>query len=174
MREILLFSVFTFTLVSCGPTVKINKSSGTDFGAVKSFAFMEYDIENKTDIEPYKPNIDLTLMAVRKELKSKGLSESDDADVHINIGVVIEPEIVTRETQLYEAPRYMGQRNYSWSSEEVVAGKYEKGTLYVDMVTAEDSKIIWEGIASARIQKNKEKMGLIIQKAVAKMFKNYP
>jgi len=105
------------------------------------------------------------------ELESRGLQQGENPDLAVNIGVVIEEEVQTRETD-YRDIRYMGQRNYHWEVEEVVVGVYKVGTISVEMVDTEADNAVWEESSSnvLRKQKNARKR---IDKGVARIFKKF-
>jgi hypothetical protein len=61
--------------------------------------------------------------------------------------IVVKEQVQTRQTDFRTdgLPRYMGQRRYSWKSEEIVVGKYREGTLMIDLVDAVNNKMVWQG-----------------------------
>ncbi len=67
----------------------------------------------------------------------------------------------------------MGQRRYSWKSEEVVTGKYREGTIVIDFVDAANNRMVWQGGASGIIpEKTKnfnEEINQVISEVIAKV-----
>ena len=108
-----------------------------------------------------------------RELETRGLSQSDNPDLHVNIGVVVKEEVQTRETNVREDMRYLGQRNYTWQVQEVPVGTYNEGTVTIDLVDAAKGELVWEGVASAVILKNNKKMQKRIDSGVKKAFKKF-
>ena len=97
----------------------------------KTFDFLDFDIKLLIEYKVNPENVDYLKSIIAKELEASGLEQSENPDLAINIGVVIEEETQTRETD-YRDMRYMGQRNYHWEVEEVVVGVYNVGTISVE------------------------------------------
>ena len=134
---------------------------------------MEYDVQILVDVERRPENVDHLKAAITRELEAKGLSQSDDPDLFVNIGVVVKEEIQTRETDVRTDMHYLGQRNYSWQSQEVPIGTYNEGTVNIDLVDAAKNERVWEGSASAVILKNNDKMQKRIDSGMKKAFKKF-
>lgn len=137
----------------------------------KTFDFLDFDIKLLTEYKTNPENVDYLKSAIAKELEARGLQQSKNPDLAVNIGVVVEEETQTRETD-YRDMRYMGQRNYHWEVGEVVVGVYKVGTVSVEMVDTEDNNAVWEESSSnvLRKQKNVRKR---IDKGVARIFKKF-
>jgi len=137
----------------------------------QTFNFLEYDAQILVDVERRPENVDYLKAAIARELEAKGLSQSDDPDLFVNIGVVVKEEIQTRETDIRTDMHYLGQRNYSWQAQEVPIGTYNEGTVNIDLVDAAKNERVWEGSASAVILKNNTKMQKRIDSGMKKALK---
>jgi hypothetical protein len=51
---------------------------------------------------------------------------------------------------------------------------YEVGTLVLDMYDAQTKRLVWRGVATKTVSKKPEKNEKALEKAVEKMFKNFP
>ena len=140
----------------------------------KTFRVVEIKIENETALEPQKANLERLVKAIHTEMGKKGFNKSKDSDLLINIGITMKEQVTTRETDIRDAPVYMGQRNYHWESEEVVVGRYDEGSAILHMVDTEANKLIWEGAAIGTLSKSEEKMEKRINLAMEKLFKKFP
>ncbi|HEX5169251.1 MAG TPA: DUF4136 domain-containing protein [Cyclobacteriaceae bacterium] len=146
-------------ICSCAPQVKIvgtKPAEGTSLNNYKTFDFYQFN----TEVVP-SPTFNLRTGwlkdEIAKQLNARGLSQSsDNPDLLVNIGVVIEEKVQTRETTIRDAPMYTGQRNYSWQSQEVAVGTYEEGTVTIDLVDRMKNEMIWEGVASSILVKSDE------------------
>ena len=69
-----------------------------------------------------------------------------------------------------DAPRYIGQRNYHWESEEVVVNRYKEGTVTVHFVDRQTNKLVSEGIASAVVVEKDAAVRKNIADGVQKLF----
>ena len=150
--------------------------AGSSIGAIaqyQTYNFLEFDSQVLVDIERRPENVDYLKAAISRELEARGLAQADDPDLHVNIGVVVKEEVQTRETNVREDMRYLGQRNYTWQSQEVPVGTYNEGTVTIDLVDAAKNELVWEGKASSVILKNNKKMQKRIDSGVKKAFKKF-
>jgi hypothetical protein len=145
-----------------------------DFGQLKTFKFTEdainYDIQEL--------NRKRILDAIRDQLISKGMSESQDADILVNFYFNAHQEQrQTANTNYYGAG---GRYNYRWgagfSSTTIDVESYIAGTIFIDLIDDESNSLIWQGRGTGTLQENisPEKREKRINKAIAKIFKKYP
>ncbi len=139
----------------------------------KTFGFLDFDIKVLIDIETRPENLEFLKAAIQRELEAKGLVRSDSPDLLVNIGVLIEEKVQTRETNARQDMHYMGQRNYHWEVEEVPVGTYTEGTVNIDLVDAAQNKRVWEGSASSVLVKKNTKMQKRIDQGIKKAFKKF-
>jgi len=137
----------------------------------QTFDFLDFDVQLLTDHKINQENVDYLKTAITKQLEAKGLSQGSNPDLAVNIGVVVEEETQTRETDIRDM-RYMGQRNYHWEVEEVVVGVYKVGTVSVELVDTRANKAVWEKSDSNVIRKQKG-VQKKIDKGVARIFKKF-
>ena len=138
----------------------------------QTFDFLDLDVELLTEHQINQENADYLKTAIARELTAKGLEQSSNPDLAVNIGVVVEEEVQTRETDIRDM-RYMGQRNYHWEVEEVVVGVYKVGTVSVELVDTKANKAVWEESESNVINKKQKNVQKKIDKGVSKIFKNF-
>ena len=174
LKIIFLASLVLFA-AGCSSVKILPTDIGPDFllSNYKSYDFFQIDAE----IDPF-PEFDKRIGWIKEELKNqlelKGLNQTkENPDLLINIGIVIEEKIQTRETDFRtDAPRYMGTRNYSWKSEEIEVRRYNKGTVTVDIISAENKVLEWQGVAQGVIVKKDEASKKNIAVGAQKMFEN--
>jgi hypothetical protein len=138
----------------------------------QTFDFLDFDVKVLTGHQINHDNIDYLKTAIAKELRSKGLKIAPNPDLAVNIGVVIEEEVQTRETD-YQDMHYMGQRNYYWEVQEEPVGKYKVGTVSIELVDTKDNEVVWQGSEKNLINKNPKKVQRKIDKGAARIFKNF-
>lgn len=138
----------------------------------QTFDFLDFDVKVLTEHQVNEQNVEYMKTAITKELESRGLQKAPNPDLAINIGLVVEEEVQTRETDIRDM-RYMGQRNYHWEVEEVPVGVYKMGTVSVEMVDTRENKVIWREQEKNVINKNPSKVRNKIDKGVARMFKKF-
>ncbi len=137
----------------------------------QTFDFLDFDIKILTTHITNQENVDYLKTAIARELESKGLEQASNPDLAVNIGVVVEEEVQTRETDIRDM-RYMGQRNYHWQVEEVEVGTYKVGTVSIDLVDTKENKLVWSESDRNVINKNQKKVRKKIDKGVKRIFKN--
>lgn len=146
-----------------------------DLGKYKTFKFYEITLDNKTDWEPRQENLEKLKTAIRRELEARNYQyDESNADLLVNIGLVLTKEVQTRETDIRDAPAYVGQRNYTWQSQEVVIRQWDAGTLIVDLVDAKENELRWQGVIKEVLTKNQKKAEERINASVAEVFKKFP
>jgi hypothetical protein len=144
--------------------------TGFRLGNYKTFDF--FIVEGSGDTtENFDANAQLIMQAISRELQSRGLQPNGvKPDLLVNIGIVVREKVQTRETNIREAPRYIGQRRYSWKSEQVEVGRYKEGTVTVDLVDRVENNLVWKGVVEGTIPTKKEKIEPTINKGVSELF----
>jgi hypothetical protein len=155
-------------LSSCGSTVKMTRYVQEPEAKISDYkTYNFHDVQAQGTIPPeYKHRIDLIQQEFGKYMESLGLTRNtENPDLLINIGLVVEEKIQTRETDFRtDRPLYTGQRNYSWKSEEVEVGRYHEGTVTMDWVDRAKGKRMWEFVLTSIMAKKDETSLKNIQK----------
>ncbi|OJV18321.1 MAG: hypothetical protein BGO21_22425 [Dyadobacter sp. 50-39] len=178
MKKTLPLLCFVSLITACNPSyklLKVKKENTFRLADYPTYGF--YDIEAKGDTvsRNFEKNVGIIKDAIAKNLQTRGLDEARDPSLKINIALNVQEQLQTRQTdfQTDGLPRYMGQRRYSWKSEEVVTGKYREGTIVIDLVDAANNRMVWQGGASGIIpEKTKsftEDINQVISEIVARM-----
>lgn len=169
---------FSVLLSACGSSYKILKTRKADsfkLSDYPTYGFFDVEATGDTLSRNYEQNVGIIKEAIAKNLQARGLDEARDASLKINIALNVKEQVQTRQTDFRTdgLPRYMGQRRYSWKSEEVVTGKYREGTIVVDLVDAANNRMVWQGGASGIIPEKtknfKEDINQAISEVVAKI-----
>lgn len=145
-----------------------------DFSQYKTFKFTE----DASNYEMQELNRKRMLDAIRNELISKGLSESDKADVFVNFYINAHQEQrQTANTNYYGAGgRYAYRWGAGFSTTTIDVESYIAGTVFIDLIDAGENNLVWQGRGDGTYDENisPEKREKRINKGVAKIFKNYP
>lgn len=174
MKMLLLVVLLSCAACSSVRVESTTQAPGVDFSAYKTYNFMDVTARNEDAFRGSGAGIEQLKQAVARQLEQRGYHRADAPDLWVNIGVVTQEKVQTRETNLWDAPRYIGQRNYHWQSQEVPVGSYREGTATVDIVDAARNEQIWQGVAASALGKNPEKLNARIDEGIATMFKRYP
>ena len=174
--RILIALSLVLAFAACSSVHVREVDADKDFNLAEYNTFTFYDSNNDSDtlLGEYQEEMNLIKKEVAEQLQARGLSQSPEADLMVNIGAVVEEKLQTRPTTIQEAPVYIGQRRYHWESKEVVTGRYNVGTVTVHLVDREENKLVWKGVAEGVISKNQEKLRKNIAEGVSKLFKKVP
>lgn len=156
----------------CSPVkiLKTDKADGFLLANYKSFDFVPVTF-NGVESPSFNTRVAWLKEEIVKQLTQRGLQQSSaDPDLLVNIGIVIEEKTQTRETTIRDAPMYMGQRNYTWQSQEIPVGTYNEGTVTVELVDRVKNDMVWEGVASSVVQKKNEASKQNIAEGMEKLF----
>ena len=158
-----------------GVTIKnVQQADGFALSKYKTFGFFDVDASGDALGKNYADNLDLLKKAITKQFLNKGLSLADaNPDVKVNIGIVVSQEVQTRETSFNDPGdrvAYMGQRNYSWHSQEVVVGTYKQGSVTLDLVDRESGKLVWQGTATSVVPEKQKNVPVVIEDAMTLLF----
>lgn len=174
------FIVFIYLIMLAGcsssKVLKTEKSEGVDFSSYKTFDFYKVEARGDTNSQKYNESIEKLEDAIAIKMQKFGyLLSKTNPDILINVGVVVMEKIQTRQTDLRtDAPRYIGQRRYSWKSQEVETGRYRQGTVTVEVVDRKQNKLVWQGVIEDIIPQKDAKLERTIKKGVEKLFASYP
>ncbi|HLT72643.1 MAG TPA: DUF4136 domain-containing protein [Cyclobacteriaceae bacterium] len=155
MKSFIALTVIA-AVTACSPVkiVSIDKADDFSLASYKTFDFVDVDVSG-ADSPSFSDRVEWIKDEISRQLSQKGLTQtSTSPELLLNIGVVVEEKEQTRETTLMDAPRYMGQRNYHWESQDVVVNHYKQGTVTVDFVDSKTNSRVCEAVASAVVVKN--------------------
>lgn len=176
---ILILLAVSFTGCSRYRVVRNQRDQSATWNAYRTFAFVD---TNRIDPVPggaYQTAIEQIKRAVAAELNGRGYqlvandSSANQSDLLVNVGAVVNEKTQTRPTTIYEAPRYIGQRRYSWQSQEVPVGTYKEGTLSLHVVDRKQNALVWDAAVSGVLGK-KGITAEQINEAVHSVFAKFP
>ena len=161
--------VFSQTIVS------YDKAKDIDFSKYKTYQISSLDVKTIPEFEPKVSGLNLILEEIAKQMESRGfIKVVQNPDLIVNLGVSIVSKDQTKETNIQDAPLYMGQRDYQWESKEVVIGSYNEGTVTLDLVDTQKEKLIWQVVGASVLSEKRDVNRKKIIKGVKKMYKNCP
>ncbi len=182
-RFAVLFAAGVMALAGCaarGPEIRTDFDAAADFSRFATFAFM---VREQREQRGYDTIGDQRVMAaVTRELEARGYRRVDtDADLLVNFALATE-EIQEIRTSPSAAPYpfwygWRGAYYYPWPAyvQETWVDRYERGSIFVDLVDAERRQLVWEGRATVRLTRaHQEDPGALVDSAVAEIFARYP
>ncbi|MBF9220318.1 DUF4136 domain-containing protein [Hymenobacter ruricola] len=174
MKSLLILLLLTLAGCAAEQVQHTEQQSNVDFRAYKTYNFLDVTARNEAAFQGPGTGIETLKQAIGREMERRGYQLSASPDLLVNIGVMTQDKVQTRETTLRDAPIYLGQRNYHWQSQDVVVGHYEEGTATVEVVDAARQELIWQGSVKSVLTPNADKLAKRIDSAVAALFEKYP
>jgi len=169
----LLLLIVIHLLYGCSTTrivtSEIDKAAFTESYRTFNFYDLKAGINMPEEIDPSK--VQLLKDAIAYQLNQAGLRKASEPDLWVNIGITVEDKVQTRQTDIREAPIYIGQRRYSWQSEEIVIDKYRLGTVSIDFIDASSDTMIAQASAQGVVEENEQDLENSIKQAIAEVFK---
>ncbi len=171
-KHLLSALVVALLLVTAGTLaaqdVRYNFMPGTDFSKYRTYKWVNVGGDHPDQIPDQIMDAEIK-QSVESQLASKGMSkvDGDKADLYIRYQTA-----VNQETQ-WDAwgSRAFGSGMGSWTSSTISVG-----TLVLDMYDPGAKQLVWTGSATKTIDPsaNHEKNIKNLDKAMAKLLKNYP
>ncbi len=173
-----------FLLSSCS-SVKVvsDRDPSVDFSQYNTYSFYGWQ-ENSDQImnDLDKRRIE---SAFAEEFRKRGIQYTEEGgDIVVALFVVVNTETTTTA---YTNHYGMGGYNwggYGWgggwgmgfgnSTTTYSENQYNVGTLVVDVFDAEKKELVWESVGSGTVSEDRKNRDERIQKAVAKIMKQYP
>jgi hypothetical protein len=163
-------------VASCS-TVRVIRQEAADsfaLGAYRTFDFYAEDqvLADSLSQEDYR-NMEVLKEEVAQQLANRGLTKNPQSpDLLVNLGMVVKEKDQTRETTFgRDAPYYMGQRRYTWKSQEVKVGEYKEGTISLHLVDRSQNELVWQGEVEAILPKKSTTVEERIKEGVDVLFK---
>jgi len=148
--------------------VKYNFMPGTDFSKYHTYKWI--NIEGGTH-----PNqiVDAQIkQAVDAQLSTKGLTKIDDEKANLYVGY----QIAVDQEKQWNAYGMGGGLRWGGGMASATQSTISVGTLVVDMYDPGTKQLVWTGNATKTMDpsSNQEKNQKSLNKAMAKLLKNYP
>jgi len=159
--------------------VRYNFDKDANFGMFKTYKWVELKDASKVDSLRDKEIRD----SVDAELANKGLTktESDPADLYIayQAGIGTEKQFTSYNTGWDYGPGWYRGGWYGGDGGGMTTGQTSTiytGQLVLDMYDSKNHDLVWRGVVSKTIdpEAKPEKQEKNLNKAVAKLLKNYP
>jgi hypothetical protein len=156
--------MITCSAVAVGQTVSVNYNQNQSFSQFHTYAWGSENankVKNSILAQAAVQDIDAALQG--KGLQKVEESQKPDLLVTANGGM--------KEQTSYTA---MGMRGWGGGMATVTPQQNVIGTLIVDLYDAKGQSLVWRGIAQNTLNNNGSKNQQLVQKAVTKMFKQWP
>jgi len=172
MKGLAFLAVFSLLVIyAYGQEVHYNYDRSANFGLYKTYRWVNLEGAVPDDL------VDQAIKrAIDEQLAQKGLTKVEkDADLYIGYQAVI---LLEKGVNLFGTRDGFGGGAGGWSSASVQGqtSTIPVGTLVVDVYDREKKQLVWRGDATKTIDlhKDPDKNYKNLQKAMTKLFKNYP
>lgn len=155
--------------------VSFNYQPGTDFSKYRTYKWVEVP-----GVQYPNQLLDGQIkQAIDAQLSTKGLTKTADngADLYVTYQLAVDKEKEWSAFSTGGGPMWGGWGGWGgMSSTTVMSETIHIGTLNLDIYDAAAKNQVWRGVATKTIkqQKNPEKLRKNMNKAMAKLLKNYP
>ena len=145
-----------------GTKVKADKDPEADFGTYRTYAWEKgLSAAHKNIQHVIEKNVDRELAQV--ELVKVDKEEADLYAVSYALG----EQLVGTLGGFYRQP------DWAWGIITTESRLITRGTLVIDLVDAQENKVVWRGVAQGNVT-NTEQAIRLIEQVTKKMFRKYP
>jgi Domain of unknown function (DUF4136) len=183
MKRSTLLAALGLSVLALGSAVaqdiRYNFDKDTDFSKFKTYKWVE--LKGATQMNDI---VDKDIKAaIDTELATKGLTKTEDDSADLYIGyqgdIGQEKQFTSYDSSWGYGPGWYGRGWYGGPSTSVTSGQTSTiytGQLALDIYDSTHKDLIWRGVASKTLdlKAKPEKQQKNINKAVAKLLKNYP
>lgn len=180
LPTVLFATVLISGCAAVRPDIRTDYDRSADFSAYETYGFPE---ELGTDRAGYSTLITSYFrQAVEQEMQSRGYRHADkNPDLLVNFFANVRHVTTVRSRpRMMVSYGYYGYRYGMYSAwplyaDDVDTVHYRVGTANIDIVDAERSQLIWEGVAEGRLTREvMEDPQPAIESVVAELFSRYP
>lgn len=176
----LLPAMAVVALAACatGPDIRTDYNRSTDFGAYRSFGFVQ---NPGTDRQGYESLTTQYLKtAVQREMSARGYRYSPQSpDLLVNFNARLQEKVQVSPTPApmmgyygYRGGLYAPWPGYGFYNDVYT---YTEGTLNIDLVDRKAMKLVWEGVAVGSVdERDQANVQQHLDKVVAQIFARYP
>lgn len=155
---------------------QVDSKPGVNLARYRTYNFMDAVARNDSAFRSSGSNIFDLKRAVTREMSARGFQLANQPDLWVNIGLVSQQRVQTRETNFVSdpPPAYIGQRRYHWQATNVPVGTYQEGTATIDLVDAARKELVWQGVTTSILSNSPSRAAKQIDKGVADVFAKFP
>jgi len=172
---VVTFLVIALGIASQAQKIKVEFDKSVDFAKFKTYAW------DPTSQPSSRPMLVIAIKAaVAEELTKRGLKEvAENPDVYVQMYGAVDSDASISYSDMYYGPGGVTPFDQSflvWGAlpGSVTTAVVHKGQLVVDVIDASRKRLSWRGIATEKLSDKRQKLLDQVNKAVEKMFAQYP
>ncbi len=167
-----VFLLLAVLLTSCSSVrVASDYDREANFTNYQSYAFFKPGIDKAEISDLDKKRI---LRAIEAEMEAKGFTKSDDPDLLVSIFTKTNENINIYQNNMMGWGYGWGWHPWYWGSGYNTVNRTSEGTLYLDLIDAENKELVWQGMGTAALAKDVDKKQKRINEIVGKILEKYP
>jgi len=168
--QFVFFAIATTLMMSCS-TVKVatDFDKEINFEKYESFAFYKPGIDKAEISDLDKKRI---LRAIESNLTAQGMTKSKTPDVLVSIFTETREKVNIYQNNFGYG---WGWNPYFWgASGGNTVSKNIEGTLYIDLIDADQNELVWQGLGTGILSMDMDKKEEKINEIVQKILEEYP
>ncbi|WP_373055656.1 DUF4136 domain-containing protein [Zunongwangia sp. H14] len=167
---LLLLATVLFT--SCS-TVQVasDYDREANFGSYNTYAFFKPGIDKAEISDLDKKRI---LRAIEQEMNEKGFTKSENPDLLVSIFTKTNENINIYQNNMPGWGYGWGWSPWYWGSGYNTVNRTSEGTLYIDLIDANEKELVWQGMGTAALAEKVDRKQERINEIVGKILVKYP
>lgn len=171
LKITIVLVLFAVVFTSCSSVkVATDYDKDVNFNQYQSFAFFKPGIDKAEISDLDKKRI---LRAIEAEMQQKGFTKSDDPDLLVSIFTKTKENINIYNNN-YAYGYGWGWHPWYWGSGYNTVNSTTEGTLYIDLIDAEQKELVWQGMGTAALAKDVDRKQKRINEIVEEILEKYP
>ena len=167
-----VFLLLAILLTSCSSVqVASDYDREVNFNQYKSFAFFKPGIDKAEISDLDKKRI---LRAIESEMQRKGFTKSENPDLLVSIFTKTNENINIYQNNMMGWGYGWGWHPWYWGSGFNTVNRTSEGTLYIDLIDAEEKELVWQGMGTAALASDVDKKQERINEIVMEILEKYP
>lgn len=163
--------MFVLVFASCNSVrVATDYDREVNFDQYQTFAFFKPGIDKAEISDLDKKRI---LRAIESEMMAKGFTKSDNPDLLVSIFTKTKENINIYNNNFGYGYGW-GWHPWYWGAGPNTVNSTTDGTLYIDLIDAEDKELVWQGMGTAALAKKVDKKQEKINEIVREIMEKYP
>ncbi|GHA25936.1 hypothetical protein GCM10007103_03990 [Salinimicrobium marinum] len=163
--------MFVLVFASCNSVrVATDYDREVNFDQYQSFAFFKPGIDKAEISDLDKKRI---LRAIESEMMSNGFTKSENPDLLVSIFTKTKENINIYNNNFGYGYGW-GWHPWYWGAGPNTINSTTDGTLYIDLIDAEDKELVWQGMGTAALAKKVDKKQERINEIVREIMEKYP
>lgn len=166
-----LLVLFVLVFTSCSSVrVATDYDREVNFNQYQTYAFFKPGIDKAEISDLDKKRI---LRAIETEMQQKGFTKSDNPDLLVSIFTKTKENINIYNNNFAYGYGW-GWHPWYWGAGYNTVNRTTDGTLYIDLIDAEEKELVWQGMGTAALARDVDRKQKRINEIVEEILEKYP